>query len=646
MNRMKRIFTLVLSLGFVSAGFGQADTLTKIAWYKAGQGIPSDAQWINNSRRFDPILHTDKIYLLNFYSPSSPGCSDIIETFNKVAKKYTTTQLIHVLVPQHEAEKDSVNIREYLARNNMHHPVLLTDSLEVFEKSLKPLTPTSGAVLIERGRRAKIYRVPPDYETLESDLDSLLTKLAIPLELNRVGKTLESEVKRVPTPVLGYPVAIAALEREARFYVTDIRKHQIVAIESDGQVNEIIGSGIKGYRDGRFSQSQFNSPQGIAIDKRNRIIYISDTENHVIRRADLNTGEVSTILGNGFMGQQSTGQVVGSTGPISSPMGLALGAGKLYIAMAGYNQVWEMDLATGKAVVLAGSGKSRSEDGAGNKASFLQPTSLSFDGDGTLYVLESLSGNIRTMNVKGEVTTVFNNEEAKIKLQNPGDILVTEEGIFVTDTYNNQLKQLVKDECIAITGLPVAGWTDGKPGKAMFNEPKGMAMMNGSLMIADFANSLIRSFSPRKSKLSTFKLSKYGPLDRYEEAITMGTKANLGPVKIGNGTNKITLFIDAGEDFNLVLNGRNECDISDTRGHNKLVNDRTAAGEIVFESQGTPENQYILAEVYLTFKDRVKEEAVYYMPITLLIEFEYVPGNSSSQSVTFNLADFVDAKYP
>lgn len=39
-----------------------------------------------------------------------------------------------------------------------------------------------------------------------------------------------------------------------------------------------------GRKDGRFSEASFNSPQGIAI--KNNVIYVADTENHLIRKVN------------------------------------------------------------------------------------------------------------------------------------------------------------------------------------------------------------------------------------------------------------------------------------------------------------------------------------------------------------------------
>lgn len=623
----------------------QVDTLTKISWYKNGQRFPMDVSWINSNRSIDPILQNDRMYLLNFYSPSALGSSEITSRFLSLARKYTTVQLVNILIPQHPAEMDSVNIREHLYRHQMHYPVMLTDSLAVFAQHLGNVSPITSAVLFARGRVAREYKYMQDYKFLENDIDSLLELTTEALDFSKIGRVMESEVTRIPKPVIGFPSAMVASEKEARMYLTDLQKHRIIVLEADGQVNEMIGSGLKGFQDGRFSTAKFNTPQGITLDEKNRVLYVADTHNHAIRMVSLNTGEVTTILGNGSPAQQSTGEVAGTTAPILFPTGLALGAGKLYIAMSGFNQIWELDLKTTKAKAIAGSGKALSNDGIGLEADLNEPTAISFDDDGLLYLLESRTGDVRTLNLEGEVKTVFDNSESKVKLQNPKDILINENGIFISDCYNNQIKQLVGGEVIALNGKPVAGWTDGKPGKASLNEPHGLAYMNGIIYIADYGNSLIRTFTTKKSKLGTMKITKLGPMTRYEEAITQGRKIYLGPLKIGDGKNKITLYIEGGDDFNLLLTGRNEADISDTRGHNTILSDRVGAGEVVFESQGDVQNQYILAELYLTFKDKLKDEANYYMPVNLLIMLDYEPGNAVSETVNLNISEFLDGKY-
>jgi len=109
-----------------------------------------------------------------------------------------------------------------------------------------------------------------------------------------------------------------------------------------------------GRKDGIFSESTFNSPQGVAI--RNNIIYVADTENHLIRKIDLEAEMVSTVAGIGIQGTDKEGGAQGEEQPISSPWDVVFGTSGsevqtddiLWIAMAGTHQIWALLLDCGR----------------------------------------------------------------------------------------------------------------------------------------------------------------------------------------------------------------------------------------------------------------------------------------------------------
>ena len=45
------------------------------------------------------------------------------------------------------------------------------------------------------------------------------------------------------------------------------------------------------------ANARFNTPMGIAVDGTGTVLYVADTGNQVIRRINLNNGEVTTIAG-------------------------------------------------------------------------------------------------------------------------------------------------------------------------------------------------------------------------------------------------------------------------------------------------------------------------------------------------------------
>ena len=88
---------------------------------------------------------------------------------------------------------------------------------------------------------------------------------------------------------------------------------------------------------GHSPRLELNRPQGMALDGDS--LYICDTENHAIRRADLKQRKLETIVGTGV---QAPGKPVGGVGrnvALNSPWDAVLHDGKLYVAMAGPHQI-------------------------------------------------------------------------------------------------------------------------------------------------------------------------------------------------------------------------------------------------------------------------------------------------------------------
>ncbi len=84
-----------------------------------------------------------------------------------------------------------------------------------------------------------------------------------------------------------------------------------------------------GYLDGPANQAQFNSPHQMCIDSEENI-YVTDTENHCIRKINTKTGYVSTVAGI----PQSAGYINGTseTAKFNRPVGIAIDTdGILYV---------------------------------------------------------------------------------------------------------------------------------------------------------------------------------------------------------------------------------------------------------------------------------------------------------------------------
>jgi len=144
--------------------------------------------------------------------------------------------------------------------------------------------------------------------------------------------------ERGPTPdgaaVHGTPLngpRTLAFDERGNLYVALREGNAIYRIAMNtGTIHHIAGTGDSGYSgdNGPARVATFAGPKGLAY-ARGRL-YVADTENHVIRRIDLRTGLITTVLGTGQRGD----------GPESDPLRCRLsrphgvfadGSGRVYV---------------------------------------------------------------------------------------------------------------------------------------------------------------------------------------------------------------------------------------------------------------------------------------------------------------------------
>jgi sugar lactone lactonase YvrE len=144
--------------------------------------------------------------------------------------------------------------------------------------------------------------------------------------------------ERLPTPD-GAPVKSAplngprtiAIDRDGTLYLALREGNAVYRISArTATVHHVAGTGEQGYSgDGGPARSaRLGGPKGLALGRGS--LYVADTENHVIRRVEIQTGIITTVLGTGQRGD----------GPEPDPLRCALSrphgvfvdaAGALYV---------------------------------------------------------------------------------------------------------------------------------------------------------------------------------------------------------------------------------------------------------------------------------------------------------------------------
>lgn len=96
-------------------------------------------------------------------------------------------------------------------------------------------------------------------------------------------------------------------------------------------LHHVAGTGEQGYSGdgGPALNAKLGGPKGLAYAPED-ILYIADTENHVVRRISLKSGIISTIVGTGTRGDGL--ETEPGTCKLSRPHGVLFANGVLYVS--------------------------------------------------------------------------------------------------------------------------------------------------------------------------------------------------------------------------------------------------------------------------------------------------------------------------
>ena len=120
-----------------------------------------------------------------------------------------------------------------------------------------------------------------------------------------------------------------ALHADGTIFVADTQNHAIRVVRRVGQVwavTTLAGNGEPGYSDGVAMGAQFHEPWGIVVDPQGGWVFVTDSDNHVLRRVHSTTGEVTTLAGTRLGAAIPYGHAdgPGTSALFHSPSGLAL----------------------------------------------------------------------------------------------------------------------------------------------------------------------------------------------------------------------------------------------------------------------------------------------------------------------------------
>ncbi|PKV50333.1 NHL repeat-containing protein [Aquimarina sp. MAR_2010_214] len=286
-----------------------------------------------------------------------------------------------------------------------------------------------------------------------------------------------------------------AVDGSGNVYVADFSNHVIRKITPSGVISTYAGSGTPGFADGNATTARFNFPFGVAVDAAGNV-YVADRNNHRIRK--ITPAKVVTTVAGGIQGYLDA---TGTGARFNHPQGVTVdGSGNIYVADNQNHRIRKITPA-GAVSTFAGSQEGFA-DATGTGARFDNPSGITVDTNGNLYVADNQNHRIRKITPAAVVTTLAGRALAgfvdgpgtSARFLNPTGVAVDASGnVYVADRLNQRIRKVTSAGVVSTIAGSISGFADGIGTVAKFRHPSGVAVdASGNVYVADERNNRIR----------------------------------------------------------------------------------------------------------------------------------------------------------
>jgi thiol-disulfide isomerase/thioredoxin len=427
--------------------------------------------WLNTGgRELSLADFRGRFLVLDFWTFCCVNCLHVLEEMRPLEAKYADELVVvgvHSPKFAHEADPDA--LAAAVERYSVHHPVLDDPDLVTWQAYTARAWPT--LVLVDpEGYVVAQYAGEGHAHAIDAMIASLREEHLARGTL-QPGNSPYVPPAHEPTD-LRFP-AKAVLLPDGDLLVADAGHDELVVLRagSDEVVRRISG---------------FREPSGLCLlppevaAEVGYDVVVANTAGHRLDGLHLATGEVRSLAGDGGQWMQGDG-----TSRLSSPWDVAWWQDRVWIAMAGVQQLWTFDPRTGDVSVVAGTTNEGLLDGPLDEAWFAQPSGLAADGE-RLWVADAETSALR---VVSEVEEGVVEEGALAPVSKPALAPVSKPLAVTT---------------VVGTGLFDFGFRDGPAEEAMLQHPLGVTVLpDGSVAVCDTYNGAVRRFDPATGTVTT-----------------------------------------------------------------------------------------------------------------------------------------------
>jgi len=452
-------------------------------------GFPSTLEWLNAATP-SSVAQPGWLTVVAFVNIGSTWSIHAMHELQALRARFPRRlRALAIHVPRFDWERDARRVMKRVHRHGVKLPLALDAGWVAWQHFGVSAWPTL-LVIDEAGQVQRLQgdgRIAAELEKRLQDMPDASEDEADALLPRRV---------REPDLPLCFPVGLAVTPQY--LYIADSGHHRVLECNHAGRILRIFGSGDAQLFDGDAGHAAFNSPHGLSLVR--DALYVADTGNHAVRRINLRSGDVDTLVGNGKRGSPKEGPVADPRNTsLDAPRAVAALNDQLHIAVTGDNTIWSYDLGRPALTLRAGSGRLDMKDGPGTMCAFAQPVALAAVQQ-TVYVCDAAGSAIRSLAARenvvqtllGQGPFAFGHVDGPrniAQLQDPQAIALDPDApmLWILDSGNDRLRSL------RLGGGDLTTHMLPQP----LHGPAGLAVGAGAVWIADTDAHAVLRVDPR-----------------------------------------------------------------------------------------------------------------------------------------------------
>lgn len=297
---------------------------------------------------------------------------------------------------------------------------------------------------------------------------------------------------------------IARADDDGVLYIADSDNHGVRKVGRDGEITTIAGTGIAGDSGdgGPGTKAQLDFPSGVAVDSKGNL-YIADSRNDRVRRVDPN-GIITTVAGTGDDGVSADGGQA-DRAELSNPVDVVVDKqDNIYVVELNTNRVRRIDRA-GVLTTVAGNGTEgfSGDGGPATAAQLASPAGVHVTPDGTIYIADLDNARIRKVTQDGIISTIAGSgttgsegdggPATAATLDQPTTVSADDAGnVYIADSAASRIRRIDPNGTISTfagTGTTGTPDDDEAADDAHLDDPAGISVAgNGRVYITDADN--------------------------------------------------------------------------------------------------------------------------------------------------------------